>query len=399
MSVKHKELVHISQDELNKLEGDYAPKCKYCGKSIWYDNTKISYRLDGKLSSEFRGTTYRTIKMMNGIPYNICVCQKCMEKKYPEFVDKNKSKIFNTFNKYASYAFDIPYDDIKMKNKLSAVTLENFIRKYGEEDGKLRFDEYRKKQAYSNSFEYKNKRYGWTNDEFNKFNQSRAVTLENLIKKHGEVEGKKIWDNYLKRQSETSTNEYLIDKFGEEKAKNIMLLKARDINGYILNYGEDEGRRKYNDYVESSKDRKHYSKFSKIFFDELIEKLTDDGIVVKSFYGDNEFWRYSNSNNLYFLDFFIPELNFVIELNGDYWHCNSNNYDENYYHELRNMTAKEIWEHDKTKNDVISNELGYILEVVWENDIRKNRNIIIESLIDKIKKLYVSANKENKKNQ
>ena len=40
MRGKHKELVHISQDELTELEKD-TPKCKYSNKSRWYDTTKF----------------------------------------------------------------------------------------------------------------------------------------------------------------------------------------------------------------------------------------------------------------------------------------------------------------------------------------------------------------------
>lgn len=406
MSVKHKELVHISQDELNKLEGDYVPKCKYCGKSIWYDNTKISYRLDGRLSSEFRGTTYRTIKMMDNIPHHICVCQKCMEKKYPEFADKNISKIFNTFNKYASYAFDIPYDDMKMKNKLSAVTLENFIRKYGEEDGKLRFDEYRKKQAYSNSFEYKNMKYGWTNDEFNKFNQSRAVTLENLIKKHGEVEGRKIWDNYLKRQSETSTNEYLFENFSEYDAETILLLKSGKLDGFIRKYGEVEGKIKYDKFIQfindsSEKTNKyHQSKRGMMFFEKLIKKLSECGINYEYNYGDNEIRKYSHIDEvLYSLDFYIVELNICIEFNGDYWHANPEMYKEDWYHPIKKMYAKDIWEYDNNRSNSLKSEYDIDVITVWEKSlyIDGDEDLIINKIVDKIK--YVSANKENRKNQ
>lgn len=390
---------HITQDELTKLEDISIQKCKYCGKSIWYENTKYLIRQDGKLSSkDYRGTTYRTHKIMNGVNYPICVCQKCLEKKYPDFKDKNVSKIFNTFNKYVSYAFDIPEEIIHQRNLDSAVTVENLIKRYGEEEGQKRFDIYKEKQAYSNSFEYKQQKYGWTKEQYDEFNKSRAVTYENLIKKHGEDEGKKIWDNYCERQAYTSTNQYLIEEFGEKRAKDIMLLKARDIKGYIAIYGEKEGQRLYDEYIETTKDKKQYSKFSKIFFDELCDKLKENNIELSYWYGNNEHWRWSKSKKLYFFDFFIPEIKLVIELNGDYWHCNPKIYNESYVHELRHMTAKEIWEYDDERYGIIKNELNYNLEIIWENDIRKHRNDVIFSLVEKIKE-YVSNNKENNSNK
>lgn len=53
--------VSISQDELTKLLKD-KPKCKYCGKAIWYENIKVSYKNDGTIHSGIGGTTYKTKK-------------------------------------------------------------------------------------------------------------------------------------------------------------------------------------------------------------------------------------------------------------------------------------------------------------------------------------------------
>lgn len=396
MAVKRKELIHLTQDELTKIENLNLPKCKYCGKSIWYDNTKVSFRKDGKLSSEFSGTTYRTQKNINGVCYPICVCQKCLEKKYPDFTERNLHRIFNTFNKYVEYAFEIPKSIIDEKNKLSVPTLENCIRKHGKEKGTEVFEEYKRKQAYTNSFEYKHEKYGWTKEMYDEYNKSRAVTYDNLIKRHGKEEGEKIWNNYKERQSYTSTNEYLVDAFGEDRAKTIMLLKSRDVSGYIDIYGEIEGKKKYEEYIKTSKDRKHYSKFSKVFFDDLVSKLKEFGFDFNYCYGENEHWKWSPEKKIYFFDFYIPELRFIIELNGDYWHCNPNNYKSEYVHELRHMTANEIWEYDNNRNNIIRNEMNYILEIVWESDIRSDRDGVIFNLVEKIKDLYVSKNKEDK---
>ena len=399
MAGMHKKLIHISQDELTNLEGDSTTKCKYCGKSIWYDSTKVSFRNDGQLGYEVGGTTYRTSKYLNGIKYPILVCQHCLEKKYPDFKEKNKSKIFNTFNKYVVYAFEIPQDIIDEKNKLSVPTLENCIRKHGEEKGREVFEEYKRKQAYTNSFEYKQEKYGWTKEEYDDYNRSRAVTLENLIKKHGEEEGRVIWDNYCKRQSETSSNEYIISTFGNKRGKDILLLKARSIDGYINVYGEEKGRELYEQYITSTKDKKSYSKFSKKFFDELVKELQDKGFNFTYRYGDDEHWEWATDKKLYFFDFYIPELNFVIELNGDYWHCKPDKYSCDYIHELRHMTAKEIWEYDNHRNESISNDMGHNLEIIWESDVRNHKSDVIFNLVNKISELYVSKHKENKENK
>ena len=41
--------------------------------------------------------------------------------------------------------------------------------------------------------------------------------------------------------------------------------------------------------------------------------------------------------------------NKIIEYNGDYWHCNPRKYDANYYHQVGECTAKDIWDRDADK--------------------------------------------------
>lgn len=81
-------------------------------------------------------------------------------------------------------------------------------------------------------------------------------------------------------------------------------------------------------------------------------------------------------------DIHIPSLNLVIEYNGDYWHCNPKKYPSDYYHQVKRKTAKELWEYDKKKIDLIKSK-GYNLEVVWESDVKDDK-----SLINKLIKKY-----------
>ena len=81
-------------------------------------------------------------------------------------------------------------------------------------------------------------------------------------------------------------------------------------------------------------------------------------------------------------DVFIPSLNLIIEYNGDYWHCNPKKYDSDYFNQKKQKTAKELWEYDKNKIDLIK-EKGYNLEIVWESDLKED-----PKLINKIIKKY-----------
>jgi len=83
-------------------------------------------------------------------------------------------------------------------------------------------------------------------------------------------------------------------------------------------------------------------------------------------------------------DIFIPKINLIIEYNGDYWHCNPKKYKPEYYHQVKKKTAKELWEYDKNKIDLIKG-YGYNLEIVWESDLRED-NTLINKLIKKYDK-------------
>ena len=71
----------------------------------------------------------------------------------------------------------------------------------------------------------------------------------------------------------------------------------------------------------------------------------------------------------YICDIFIPSLNLIIEFNGDYWHCNPNKYDKDYYHIIKQKKSKDIWEEDQIRVDNIKKN-GYNLEVIWECDLK-----------------------------
>ena len=101
-------------------------------------------------------------------------------------------------------------------------TLENMIKKHGEIDGKIKWDEYREKQAHSNSFEYKKKKYGWTKEQFDEFNKSRGAS--------GERNG-----NYG-----SSYYQVWVDKFGVEIADEM----NKEVSKLKIRTGEDSGNYK-----------------------------------------------------------------------------------------------------------------------------------------------------------
>ena len=75
-----------------------------------------------------------------------------------------------------------------------------------------------------------------------------------------------------------------------------------------------------------------------------------------------------------FPDILIEEKGIVIEIYGDFWHCNPLLYFENDIIKTKNrygkeIFAKEIWERDKIREDHIKS-FGYDLIVIWESEIK-----------------------------
>lgn len=286
------------------------------------------------------------------------------------------------------------YNEWKENKK---VTLENMIRRYGEVEGQSRWDSYRSRQAYTNSFEYKNKEYGWTKDDFENYNNSLAITLPNMIKKYGELDGTSKYQAYCERQSFAGCKlEYFVEKYGIEegtkKYKEIGFLKGNTFAAFLLRSNGDE--------IDAIKNYELYCKklsesdtiFSSIIANELFDELYS--LLIKL--GYNEIYYTNNigewclydmvSKKVYFYDFFVKETGKLIEFNGDYWHANPNKYLADQIIKYPNnvqKTACEVWEQDKlkiqtlTRYPIIKDHL-----IIWESDYKENKSEIIQKCIN-----------------
>jgi G:T-mismatch repair DNA endonuclease (very short patch repair protein) len=98
---------------------------------------------------------------------------------------------------------------------------------------------------------------------------------------------------------------------------------------------------------------------------QIVNEIKKLGYIVK----------HSHKVDTKICDIFLPQLNLIIEYNGDYWHCNPSKYSKEYFHQVKGITAEQLWEYDKNKIDLIKNK-GYNLEVVWESDYKSDKTII-----------------------
>lgn len=232
---------------------------------------------------------------------------------------------------------------------------EKSLLKYGDVEGSKRWESYLKIQAETNSFEYKNKKYNMTADEFNRYNQSRACTLSNFILRYGDIDGAKKWDEYVKRQSYTTTLEYFVET-----------------------YGFEAGTEKYNNFIDKRPLFATDNQLAKTFIKskmeiELFDAIKHLGVVADVRINDERYYAP--------FDMGVPEQFKLIEFYGDYWHMNPMFYHETYVHPVIGITAKHKWALDCNKRK-IAKEKGYDTLVIWEHEWLTSKEAVILKVKD-----------------
>lgn len=346
------------------------PKCRICGEDIYYDRTELRGARQDRIY--IVNTSFQTTKNINGVVYKLSVCEDCMRNHFLEYDTLNKSKIFNRPTKYTQYAFNIPDNEINDKlHELCSRTEDSFIKKYGESIGREKWNDYCKKQSYTNTFEYKNKKYGMTREEFDLYNKSRAVTLNNLIKRYGENEGTIKFEQYIFKQAYTNTLEYFINK-----------------------YGNDIGYKKYSNMIKN----KNFGTVSSIS-----QKLFDKIVLLDIFKNDEIY--YNNLNReycfiskehkfLYYVDFYNKTKNIVIEFNGDLFHANPLLYKDNDilinpFSKTKHL-AKDIWNKDNIRYENLKKYFNIDTIVVWEHDFKTDEMNTINKIEKQINDIILN---------
>ena len=348
-----------STDKIEKIEiakqlpEGIFPICRICGNIIVNSNFKL--KIDQlcrtiKLSAPKIG--YREI---DGKKYKISACEDCMEKHFG-FLPKPKYYYMKA-NKYGQFTFGYSEDEYgKLCAMTTGITEKSMIRKYGEEEGLKRWNSYCNKRAEINSFEYKKKHFGWDKKTFDMFNKSRAVTITNLMEKYGEIEGHNRWNKYIDKQRITKSFDYMVNKFGYEKAIDINKSKASTSGNYYSEISQ-ECFRKIDNILNN--------KFTTYFATKNYEYVFNIG-----------------SHNV-MLDYYIKELNVCIEFNGTVFHGDPRVFEADSHPNPfdKDKTASDIWENDSYRYKKLNELYGIQTYVIWENDYQ---TIDLEKFINSI---------------
>lgn len=189
---------------------------------------------------------------------------------------------------------------------------------------------------------------------------------------------------FYKEKQNTLKDKYgVINIFQTEFVKDI--IKDKWYNGGIREKRAKAMKERYG-YVNAFENRKILIKALKNsvgnkskLCESVKNKLIQNGFEIESEFLIKE------KNKLYFYD--IKLNNYLIEVNGDFWHANPSIYKKNDYIKFPNNEAllvSEIWKKDKIKKNIaIKNNFYYI--VVWEKDINQNIDNVIINIINNVK--------------
>ena len=310
-------------------------------------------------------------------------------KKYRRINRNYLSKYGYTIESYCEH-FNVPRKDtVSQQVRDSLKWTENVaIKRYGEVEGKKRWNEYCSKQAEKNTFEFKHKKYGMTKEDFDTFNMSRACTKINFLKRYGDIEGIKKWDEYCKKQAYAGCSiDYFIDKYGKENGERIYHevceKKTHNLEQFINRYGIEEGRRRY---VAHYEDRKKYSSaISQELFNDILKYVSGDTSHIHFDTHNGEYGIMSSKfNRIFFYDFVDTKNKKCIEFHGDVFHANPAKFspDSKPNPYMKELTAVDIWKKDKEKQEVLNEERCISLLIVWESDYYKDKQGILNKCID-----------------
>lgn len=294
-------------------------------------------------------------------------------------------------SKYFKLLFDISDEELENEHKkFDTASLESFIRRHGEKEGKIKYEIYKQRQAYTCSKEYMMNEKGMTEKEWNEFNSNRACTKKNFIKRYGKELGETKWKKYCDFEAYAGNKlEYFINVYGNDlglqKYIEVCSKKSMNLENFKRKYGDEIGLIKWKEYLENNKTG--YSKISQELF-KAIDIRYDVSMLNSHFASKNceiciEL-PFENSSKCFYIDYVL--FNKVIEFNGDYFHANPNIYNETNYIAKSGCgkTVKDIWEYDKNRLDAIS-KAGYKVKVVWESDYHKNPEKVIDECVEFLK--------------
>jgi hypothetical protein len=304
---------------------------KYAEETFHIDHVNKTYRLsyeNGFICETFECKDKTTLKVL-GQPYDAKIYEHIGSK--PE---------------YLSYKYKI---SIEESLRLKGVNYETVKRK------NANLSEEEIQELLKQKLEAKEKKPYRTN-------------LEDYIKRYGEEEGTRKYNERCQKISKANTKDFFIER-----------------------YGLVDGEERWESYLKRIKNVVLGTQKSKVSDETILSKLIDLGFSVECEYGV-EIKTVRNGRHtkrVTCTDYYIKELNLVIEFYGDYWHANPKHFkDEFFMHKSIKKTVSEIWKRDRDRIANIASSLECAVLIVWESTAR---NLDINDLKQPIE--FLKSNK------
>lgn len=288
--------------------------------------------------------------------------------------EANKKRAFTLENRIRLYGEEegTRRYNVKLENNKIKGTLLAYIKKYGEEEGTRKYLEKNSRLSIGKDAL---KRNGKTEEEIIKIRETHSNrsknTLENMIKRYGEIEGTNRFNSYVEKKTKQSLR--TIDgwiNLGFSNDEAIEKLKdyqnTSSLDKFIKRFGEDEGSLRYRECNIKKLTNFGTSNLEINFFIEL-SKLIDLDLEK----GRN--CRIICENSIYFCDYFHSAKNKIIEIFGTFWHMKPELFRPFDVNSVIKMSAQEIWDKDEKRISTLK-EYGYESLIIWEDDINTDSN-------------------------
>ena len=391
---------NVIKSYLNDVHNISLNKCNICGDDIIpiYSRREKKFKYNTKYGKEQ------------------VVCTKCLDGF--NGVKQFREKLITCYGLSNKEAEDI-YKNINENKKLLP---DVFVKKYGEEIGSKRYEDYKKSISGRYSVSWWSKKYpqNWKQKR-DSWLKSVRISLNDFIRKFGKKEGKKRYDLFRSRCS-IKNKDYRIQKFGKEeyenqidkynKRKNPVSFdyflekynwdynKAKleyrkrqqtiSLEKFMEKYGGVAGRKRYESVL--NKTLFHFSSTShsipqKVLSDEIRKRCQSDKVVMYDYSNPYLFYTTKNvrddiNQKVIIPDVYIKPINLAIEFYGDFWHANPLIYKE--HDILYGKFVRDIWEHDHKKMSFLKDYYKLDIIIVWESDFSINGLEIINNIEKKI---------------
>lgn len=294
-----------------------------------------------------------------------------------------------------------PQEELDAINKRKALTLDNYIQKYGKELGTQKYRELCDKRNGQCSLEYYIEKYGeylgrreyerkkgkhnsyyckeyWISRGYDKQEAEDKVSklmslrpnfsLDYCIEKYGFDKGYKVW----KKRNDDWQN--TLKSKSQEEIDEINAKKAITLERMISKYGEEQGTIRYRHWLSNvgGEFSNLSSKSARMFFLRLYKRLAKRGIVEREDcyfeVGDRREYCLYNIGKRSYYDFTIPKIKLIVEYNGVAFHAKEGDHE---WKSAFGMTYEESIERDSYKKK-LANERGFEIFYVWEDENESN---------------------------